>query len=175
MAVLPEDRMNVGRNWAFAEVEAQKCYDYAKDKGGELVGTMYTARDVWEIVNALGAIDCFVFGVFSGFLRTCFEKPETCALAAQNPNTTAAQIESKIYDMIDSLKYRPLPVQSSEAILMALSITTWSRVSFEWVFIPRPHTQRWPPDFSFFSTETLTHSSKGTQPAGQRTAWAILA
>ncbi|GJC80930.1 putative hydrolase Mb2248c [Colletotrichum liriopes] len=164
MAVLPEDTMNVGRNWAFAEVEAQKCYDYAKDKGGELVGTMYTARDVWEIVNALGGDRLLRFWgisygtvvgstvaalhpdrverlvldgvtnpqqwwagetwemltdtdkVFSGFLRTCFEKPETCALAAQNPNTTAAQIESKIYDMIDSLKYRPLPVQSSEAI-----------------------------------------------------------
>lgn len=54
MAVTPDDRMNVGRNWAFAEVEAQRCYEYAKDKGAELVGTMYTVRDVWEIVDALG-------------------------------------------------------------------------------------------------------------------------
>ncbi|TQN67874.1 putative hydrolase [Colletotrichum shisoi] len=168
MAVTPDDRMNVGRNWAFAEVEAQRCYEYAKDKGAELVGTMYTVRDAWEIVDALGGDRLLRFWgisygtvvgstaaalhpdrverlvldgvtnpqqwwagetwemltdtdkVFSGFLRTCFEKPDACVLAAKNPNATAAQLESKIYGLIDDLKYRPIPVPVSDAIPLGI-------------------------------------------------------
>lgn len=45
----------------------------------------------------------------SGFFRTCFEKPELCSLAAANPNSTAAEVEERLYEKFDELKYHPLP------------------------------------------------------------------
>ncbi|KAM0321651.1 hypothetical protein ACHAQA_010007 [Verticillium albo-atrum] len=155
IAVKPEDRVDIGRNWAFGAQEANNCYEYAKDKGGDLVGTSYTVRDVMQMVDALGGdqmlrfwglsygtvvgatfaamfpdrverivldgvqnIHEYYYGsweelvadsdkVFSAFLRTCFERPQLCDLAKHNPNATSDSIERKIYDVIDSYKFRP--------------------------------------------------------------------
>nr|XP_036583691.1 TAP domain-containing protein [Colletotrichum truncatum]KAF6792834.1 TAP domain-containing protein [Colletotrichum truncatum] len=48
--------------------------------------------------------------VLAGFVRTCFEKPELCPLAAANPNSTAEHMTEKIYEMMEELKFNPIPI-----------------------------------------------------------------
>ncbi|KAJ8125328.1 hypothetical protein O1611_g8311 [Lasiodiplodia mahajangana] len=45
---------------------------------------------------------------FSEFFRQCVSTPEVCTLARNHPNTTAKQLESAAYDLIEELKYRPI-------------------------------------------------------------------
>ncbi|KAI0873485.1 TAP-like protein-domain-containing protein [Hypoxylon argillaceum] len=45
---------------------------------------------------------------FSDFFRECVSTPDACALARSHPNTTAKQLESAAYDLIEELKYRPI-------------------------------------------------------------------
>lgn len=44
---------------------------------------------------------------FSAFLETCLERPAVCELAQAFPNATAVQIEARVYELIDRVKYRP--------------------------------------------------------------------
>ncbi|KAI1175420.1 TAP-like protein-domain-containing protein [Nemania sp. FL0916] len=46
---------------------------------------------------------------FSEFFRQCVATPEVCSLARSHPNATAKQLESAAYDLIEELKYRPIP------------------------------------------------------------------
>ncbi|KAI0197716.1 TAP-like protein-domain-containing protein [Astrocystis sublimbata] len=50
---------------------------------------------------------------FSEFFRQCVSTPEACTLARNRPNTTARQLESATYDLIDELKYRPFASNGS--------------------------------------------------------------
>ena len=43
---------------------------------------------------------------FSGIFTSCIEDPQNCVLA--QPNVTAAQLEQATWDLIETLKYRPL-------------------------------------------------------------------
>jgi hypothetical protein len=54
LGIKPEDRVEIGRNWALGALEADGCYEYAKDRGTEYLGTVYTVRDVMQMVDALG-------------------------------------------------------------------------------------------------------------------------
>lgn len=54
LGVTTRDTAELGRNWALGTMEAQACYEYAKDRGTELLGTVYTVRDVMQMVDALG-------------------------------------------------------------------------------------------------------------------------
>ncbi|PGH19695.1 hypothetical protein AJ80_03850 [Polytolypa hystricis UAMH7299] len=46
--------------------------------------------------------------VFSGIFSGCVAAPENCALA--HGNKTAAELEQVVWDMIDAVKYRPIPL-----------------------------------------------------------------
>ncbi|KAI1120904.1 TAP-like protein-domain-containing protein [Nemania abortiva] len=45
---------------------------------------------------------------FSEFFRQCVSTPEACSLARNHPNTTAKQLESAAYELIEELKFRPI-------------------------------------------------------------------
>lgn len=48
------DTFAIGRLWTGAGRQAFQCDSYARSRGGQLVGTVYTVRDIFQIVDALG-------------------------------------------------------------------------------------------------------------------------
>lgn len=49
--------------------------------------------------------------VFSGIFSGCVAAPENCALA--RGNVTAAELEQSAWDILDTVKYRPIPIGNS--------------------------------------------------------------
>ncbi|KAM0275098.1 hypothetical protein ACHAQH_007578 [Verticillium albo-atrum] len=47
---------------------------------------------------------------FSGVFTGCVDNPDKCPLTTSFPNATALDLEKMTYDLIESLKYRPIPI-----------------------------------------------------------------
>ncbi|KAG4222370.1 hypothetical protein PC116_g29156, partial [Phytophthora cactorum] len=95
--------VELGKQWAYATKLADACFR-THNKTGSLISSAFVARDMMQIVDALGE---------DGMLRYwgCVEAGEKCELAKGN-NKTAAELEQTIWDLLETVKYRPIALKT---------------------------------------------------------------
>ncbi|KAI1653441.1 alpha/beta-hydrolase [Daldinia decipiens] len=159
--VIPANSSDVelGKQWARASMLVDACLK-THNKTGSLVSSAFVARDMMQIVDALGEDGMlrywgFSYGTtlgattaamfpdrigrmvldgvqnpheyyhaqadfeefrdadaeFSAMFTGCVAARENCALAKGN-NKTAAELEQAVWDLLDAVKYNPVPLKS---------------------------------------------------------------
>ncbi|KAI1377912.1 alpha/beta-hydrolase [Hypoxylon crocopeplum] len=151
--------VELGRQWAYGATVADTCLK-TQNKTGSLISSAFVARDMMQIVDALGEDGLlrywgFSYGTtlgattaamfpdriermildgvqnpheyyhaqadfeewtdsdktFSSIFTGCVANRDNCALARGN-NKTAAELEQAVWDLLDTVKFNPIPVGS---------------------------------------------------------------
>ncbi|KAI2603733.1 alpha/beta-hydrolase [Hypoxylon sp. NC1633] len=154
-----ESDVQLARQWAWAYTLADTCLK-TQNRTGSLISSAFVARDMMQIVDALGEDGMlrywgFSYGTtlgattaamfpdrvermildgvqnpheyyhaqadfeewtdadktFSSMFSGCVANRENCALAKGN-NKTAAELEQAVWDLIENVKYHPIPIRT---------------------------------------------------------------